>query len=125
MFFNTYSGLLSVNEELVQLARLMKASWAQTIWHVILPASAGQIFIGLKTAVPYAVIGAVIGEYIGADEGLGHFVLYSAQTFDAPCLFAGIVVLVAPRVRRECHSRPRSRSASMGWRNTSGATLQL
>jgi NitT/TauT family transport system permease protein len=124
VFFNTYSGLLGVNEELVQLARLMKASWLQTIWRVILPASAGQIFIGLKTAVPYAVIGAVIGEYIGADEGLGHFVLYSAQTFDAPSLFAGIVVLVALVFAVNVilgHIEKRA----MRWRNTSGATLQL
>ncbi len=124
VFFNTYSGLLNVNEELVQLARLMKATWAQTIWRVILPASAGQIFIGLKTAVPYAVIGAVIGEYIGSDEGLGHFVLYSSQTFDAPALFAGIVVLVflvftLNFVLSVIETRV------LGWRNASGATLQL
>jgi NitT/TauT family transport system permease protein len=66
VFFNTYSGLLAVNEELVRLARLMKASWPQTIVRVIVPAAAPQIFLGLRTAVPYAVIGAVIGEYIGA-----------------------------------------------------------
>jgi len=97
---------------------------AQAIWRVIVPASAGQIFIGLKTAVPYAVIGAVIGEYIGADEGLGHFVLYSAQTFDAPSLFSGIVVLVtlvfAANVILGCIEK-----RVMGWRNTTGATLQL
>jgi NitT/TauT family transport system permease protein len=124
VFFNTYSGLLNVNEDLVQLARLMKASWAQTIWRVIVPASAGQIFIGLKTAVPYAVIGAVIGEYIGSDEGLGHFVLYSSQTFDAPSLFAGIVILVflvfAVNVILSAIER-----RLLGWRNASGATLQL
>jgi NitT/TauT family transport system permease protein len=124
VFFNTYSGLLNVNEELVQLARLMKASWSQTIGRVILPASASQIFIGLKTAVPYAVIGAVIGEYIGADQGLGYFVLYSSQTFDAPSMFAGIIVLVvlvfvANVILGAVEKRV------IGWRNTSGATLQL
>jgi NitT/TauT family transport system permease protein len=72
----------------------MGASWRQAIGRVIVPAAATQIFIGLKAAVPYAVIGAVIGEYIGSSEGLGHFILYSAQTFDAPALFAGIVALV-------------------------------
>ena len=56
VFFNTYSGLRAVNEELVRLARLMGASWPQTISRVILPAAADQIFLGLKTAVPYAVI---------------------------------------------------------------------
>jgi len=95
VFFNTYSGLLSLNEELVSLARLMGASWPQTTVRVILPASAHQIFLGLKTAVPYAVIGAVIGEYIGSNEGLGYFILYASQTYDAPALFSGIIILVA------------------------------
>jgi NitT/TauT family transport system permease protein len=94
VFFNTYSGLLSLNEELVRLARLMGASWPQATMRVILPASAHQIFLGLKTAVPYAVIGAVIGEYIGSNEGLGYFILYASQTYDAPALFAGIIILV-------------------------------
>ncbi len=95
VFFNTYAGLLAVNEELVRLARLMGASWPQTLWRVIVPAAAQQIFLGLRTAVPYAVIGAVIGEYIGANEGLGYFILYASQTYDAPALFAGIIILVA------------------------------
>jgi NitT/TauT family transport system permease protein len=94
VFFNTYSGLLGVNEEFVRLARLIGASWAQTIGRVVLPAAAPQIFIGLKTAVPYAVIGAVIGEYIGANEGLGFFILYASQTYDVPSLFSGIILLV-------------------------------
>jgi NitT/TauT family transport system permease protein len=45
--------------------------------------------------VPYAVIGAVIGEYIGSSEGLGYFILYASQTYDAAALFAGIIILVA------------------------------
>jgi NitT/TauT family transport system permease protein len=122
--FNTYSGLLNINEELVQLARLMNASWFQTIGRVILPASAGQIFIGLKTAVPYAVIGAVIGEYIGADAGLGHFVLYASQTFDAPSMFSGIVVLVALVFGVNLILELIEKRV-MRWRNTTGATLQL
>lgn len=95
VFFNTYAGLLAVNEEFVRLARLMGASWPQTLWRVIVPAAAQQIFLGLRTAVPYAVIGAVIGEYIGANEGLGYFILYASQTYDAPALFSGIIILVA------------------------------
>jgi NitT/TauT family transport system permease protein len=95
VFFNTYSGLISINEELVRLARLMGASWPQTVARMILPAAAPQIFLGLRTAVPYAVIGAVIGEYIGSSEGLGYFILYASQTYDAAALFAGIIILVA------------------------------
>src|SRR5258706_12279289 len=73
----------------------MGASWPQAVGRVILPAAAAQIFLGLRTAVPYAVIGAVIGEYIGSNEGLGYFILYASQTYDAPALFAGIIILVA------------------------------
>ena len=124
VFFNTYSGLLNVNEELVQLARLMKASWAQTIWRVVLPSSATQIFVGLKTAVPYAVIGAVIGEYIGADEGLGFFILYSSQTFDAPSLFSGIVVLVVLVFVINVGLNAIERHV-IGWRKSTGMTVQL
>ncbi len=95
IFFNTYSGLQTINEELVRLARIMGASWPQTVVRIILPAAADKIFIGLKTAVPYAVIGAVIGEYIGSSEGLGYFILYASQTYDTPALFSGIIILVA------------------------------
>ena len=94
VFFSAYSGFVGANEELIRLARLMGASWYQAVRRVLLPNAAHQIFIGLKTAVPYAVIGAVIGEYIGANEGLGHFILYSSQTYDAPGLFSGIAILV-------------------------------
>jgi NitT/TauT family transport system permease protein len=95
VFFNAYGGVRTINEELVRLARLMGASWPQTFLRVILPAAAVPIFLGLKTAVPYAVIGAVIGEYIGSNQGLGYYILYASQTFDAPALFAGILILVA------------------------------
>jgi NitT/TauT family transport system permease protein len=94
VFFSAYSGFVGANEELIRLARLMGASWYQVVRRVLLPNAAHQIFIGLKSAVPYAVIGAVIGEYIGANEGLGHFILYSSQTYDAPGLFSGIAILV-------------------------------
>lgn len=124
VFFNTYSGLLAVNEELVRLARLMGASWPQATFRVILPAAAGQIFLGLRTAVPYAVIGAVIGEYIGASEGLGYFILYASQTYDAPALFAGIIILVAI-VFAVNISLDWIESRVIRWRKVAGKTVQL
>jgi NitT/TauT family transport system permease protein len=124
VFFNTYSGLLGVNEELVRLARLMGASWPQATFRVILPAAAAQIFLGLRTAVPYAVIGAVIGEYIGASEGLGYFILYSSQTYDAPSLFAGIIILVvivfAVNVALDWLE-----ARVIRWRKVAGQTVQI
>jgi NitT/TauT family transport system permease protein len=124
VFFNTYSGLLSINEELVRLARLMGASWPQTVVRVILPAAADQIFLGLRTAVPYAVIGAVIGEYIGASEGLGYFILYASQTYDAPSLFAGIIILIAI-VFLVNFGLARIEGRVIRWRKAAGQTVQL
>jgi NitT/TauT family transport system permease protein len=124
VFFNTYSELLSINEEFVRLARLMGASWPQTVVRVILPAAAPQIFLGLRTAVPYAVIGAVIGEYIGASEGLGYFILYASQTYDAPSLFAGIIILVAI-VFLANFGLSRLEGRVIRWRKAAGQTVQL
>ena len=124
VFFNTYAGLLAVNEELVRLARLMGASWPQTLWRVIVPAAAPQIFLGLRTAVPYAVIGAVIGEYIGANEGLGYFILYASQTYDAPSLFAGIIILVGI-VFAVNFGLNRLEGRVIRWRKVAGQTVQL
>ncbi len=124
VFFNTYSGLMAINEELVRLARLMGATWPQTLGRVILPAAADQIFLGLRTAVPYAVIGAVIGEYIGSNEGLGFYILYASQTYDAPALFSGIIILVgivfvANYILNWLEHRV------IRWRNVGGQTVQL
>jgi NitT/TauT family transport system permease protein len=124
VFFNTYSGLLNVNEELLRLARLMGASWHHCIFRVILPSAADQIFIGLKTAVPYAVIGAVIGEYIGSNAGLGHFILYASQTYDAPSLFSGIVALILIVFACNFVLNVLERRL-IRWRHLEGATVQM
>jgi NitT/TauT family transport system permease protein len=124
VFFNTYSGLMSINEELVQLARLMGASWPQVTMRVILPAAADQVFLGLRTAVPYAVIGAVIGEYIGSNEGLGYFILYASQTYDASALFAGIIILVAIVFSANFGLSWLERRI-IRWRRIEGQTVQL
>jgi len=124
VFFNTYSGLMTMNEELVRLARLMGASWPHTIARVIIPGAADQIFLGLRTAVPYAVIGAVIGEYIGSSEGLGYFILYAAQTYDAAGLFAGIVILVVMVFLASSGLNWLERHL-IRWRQAGGQTIQL
>jgi NitT/TauT family transport system permease protein len=124
VFFNTYSGLLNVNEELLRLARLMGASWHHCIFRVVLPSAGDQIFIGLKTAVPYAVIGAVIGEYIGSNAGLGHFILYASQTYDAPALFSGIAALIV--IVFVCNFTLNALERRLiRWRHIEGAAVQL
>ena len=78
----------------------------------------------MRTAVPYAVIGAVIGEYIGSHEGLGYFILYASQTYDAPALFSGIIILVAiVFIANFCLNW--LEGYVIRWRKAGGQTVQL
>jgi NitT/TauT family transport system permease protein len=95
VFFNTLKGVMEVNEEYVNIARIMGASRRKISRAIIIPAALPSIFIGLKMGVPFAIIGAVLGEYIASNQGLGWFILYSTNSFDASGLWAGILFLVA------------------------------
>ncbi len=95
VFFNTLAGVLAINEEFVLLARIMGATAEQVTRRVILPAALPSIFVGLKMGVPFAMIGAIIGEFIASTQGLGWLILYSGANFDASGLFAAIAFLVA------------------------------
>ncbi|MPZ27327.1 MAG: ABC transporter permease subunit [Micromonosporaceae bacterium] len=89
----TASGLTSTPAELVELARSLDASRWQTFAKVRFPYALPQIFIGLKLAVPLAVIGAVIGEFAGGREGLGYVVNQSGGLGRTDLAFAALVVL--------------------------------
>ena len=95
VFFNTYAGLRGVDRDYVNLARLFGADRFQLILRVLLPAASPTILVGLKTAVPQAVIGATVGEFIASSEGLGWFIRRAAGTFDAAGLFVGVIMLLA------------------------------
>ncbi len=94
VFFNTFAGVRGVNEEYVQLARIMGAGRGQLIRRIIIPAALPQIMVGLKMGVPFSMIGAIIGEFIASTQGLGWLILYSGSNFDASGLFASIAFLV-------------------------------
>jgi NitT/TauT family transport system permease protein len=94
VFFNTFAGVRGVNEEFVHLARIMGASRAQLIRRVIIPSALPSIIVGLKMGAPLAMVGAVIGEFIASNQGLGWLILYSGSNYDAAGLFASIALLV-------------------------------
>lgn len=87
----TVAGLTSTPAELAELARSLSASRWQAFTKVRLPAALPQIFVGLKTAMPLAVIGAAIAELFGSTAGLG-FVIYTAGS-DTAVTFAAIGLL--------------------------------
>jgi putative hydroxymethylpyrimidine transport system permease protein len=90
---NLLDGLRSTPPELLKLMRSMGASRLRTLRSVELPASLPALFSGLKVAASVSVIGAVFGEWAGADEGLGRLVLLGNNQLQTPRVYAGIVLL--------------------------------
>jgi NitT/TauT family transport system permease protein len=93
VFLNTFAGVREVDQDLIDSARLMKASRTQVIMKVIIPSALSWVFVGLKTSVPYALIGAVLGEMIAANRGLGYLVQFSGSQFDSAGVFAVLIVI--------------------------------
>lgn len=93
VFLNTFAGVREVDQDLVDSARLMRASRFQVIAKVIMPSALSWVFAGLKISVPYALIGAVLGEMIAANRGLGYLVQYSGSQFDTAGVFAVLIVI--------------------------------
>ncbi|HQS48209.1 MAG: ABC transporter permease [Rhizobiales bacterium 24-66-13] len=95
VFVNTYAGVREVDQDLIDGARLMRASKRQILMKVILPSSLAWIFVGLKTAVPFALIGTIIGEMIAANRGLGYLVQRAGSDFDTAGVFAALLAIAA------------------------------
>ena len=91
---NVVDGLRSVDEQLLKLMRSMGASRVATLWKVELPSSLPRLFSGLRVAATVSVIGAVFGEWAGADRGLGRLVLLGINQLQTPRVYAGIVILM-------------------------------
>lgn len=86
-------GFKSVEPDMRDLARAMKASWLQTFTMVNLPHATPAIFAGLKVSVTLAVVGAVVGEFVGANSGIGFVLQRSIGNFELPTMFAALVIL--------------------------------
>jgi ABC-type nitrate/sulfonate/bicarbonate transport system permease component len=90
---NMLDGLRSVDRELLKLMRSLGASRIGSLTRVELPASLPFFFSGLRVAATVSVIGAVFGEWAGADRGLGRLVLLGNNQLQTPRVYAGIVIL--------------------------------
>lgn len=94
MFYNTLKGVLSIPRAYIEIAELTGCSPAAVIRRVLLPGSLPAMVDGLSMAVPFAVVGAIVGEFISSSSGIGWLVLYMGSSFDAAGTFAAIVVLM-------------------------------
>lgn len=89
---NMVRGLQAVNPQMLELARILSASKAEVFWMIRLQMSLPYLFSALRIASTTCVIGAIVGEWIGADAGLGALIIDATFNFRAPLLYATVFV---------------------------------
>ena len=93
VLINTITGLTVIDENAGLLMRSLRATRWQTFRHLRLPSSAPTVFAGLKTALTFALIGAIVGEFIQSNEGAGHLIETAAFQFRSDDVFAYLLML--------------------------------
>jgi NitT/TauT family transport system permease protein len=94
VLINTIAGIRSASPQLLQVARVMGASEWDLVRKVTFPAATPFVVAALQIAVPQAMIGAIVGEFISSNRGVGHLISKAAGWLDTPGLFAGIFALL-------------------------------
>jgi NitT/TauT family transport system permease protein len=95
MVVATVTGLRSVDPEIIRMCRSMGAPTRKVFVKIRIPAATANIFAGLKVAASVAVVGAVVGEFIGSNAGLGYYMLRQLQEFNTALVFADLVLMSA------------------------------
>jgi len=86
-------GFKSVDPEMLDLARAMEATRLQSFRMISLPHALPAIFSGLKVSITLAIVGAVVGEFVGSNSGIGYVLQRSIGNFELPTMFAALVIL--------------------------------
>src|SRR3954463_4981769 len=94
MFYAVFSGVKQIEPDFIYQARIMGANRGEIIGYIVIPAIAPNIFDGLKTSIIFAVIGALIGEFIAAKAGLGYYILNASGAFNINGIWVGIILII-------------------------------
>src|SRR5690606_14130752 len=94
VFLNTYTGVRNVSRELVAILYLMGAGERHVLTKVVLPSAVTWVFAGLRISVPYALIGAIVGELMASNRGLGALLVQSQGQFDTAGVFAALIAIM-------------------------------
>jgi NitT/TauT family transport system permease protein len=94
IFYNTYAGIRSVDRRYTDLAWVMGASDPELFRKVILPAALPFIFLGIKLSIPYALIGAIIGEFVASSAGLGWKIQMETSLYNTTGTMGGLIVMM-------------------------------
>ena len=92
---STVVGLKSVESDMVDLVRSMGADTTKIMLRVRAPSALPQMFAGFKIAICLAVVGAIVGEFVGSDSGLGYLLLTSTGSLDGPLVWSALLILIA------------------------------
>jgi len=93
VFVNTVAGLRSINPDLVDLYKAFSGPRWLIFWDVKLPNAANSIFAGLQIGIVLGLIGAVVGEFVAAKQGLGYMIQASSMNFDVGAMFTSVFTL--------------------------------
>ena len=86
-------GLKSVPADILDLARALRGGRLATLWRIRFPCALPSLFAGMKVAISLALVGAIVGEFVSSQRGLGYVILSAQGTFDTVRVFAAIFVL--------------------------------
>jgi NitT/TauT family transport system permease protein len=93
ILLTTARGLREIEPELLDLVRSLRGSRWQLFTKIQLPGSLPYVFAGMKVAAILAVAGAVVGEFLGSDKGLGYLMLQVQVTLDTPAMFMAVILI--------------------------------
>ena len=90
---DTVLGLRSVDPDMLNLARVSKASPLQVLWKIRFPCALPSLFAGMKVAISFALVGAIVGEFVAGGNGLGFQILVAQGQFDTSRVFVSLLLL--------------------------------
>ena len=93
VFFNAFQGVRGVDRNLISNARILGASRLQVVRHVVFPSAMTWIIASLHVALGFSIIGAIVGEFLGSEKGLGLVIATAQNTFDANGVFGAMLVI--------------------------------
>lgn len=94
VFFNTFEGTRAVDRDLVNSARFLGASDWQVTWTVFVPSALAWVFASLSPAISFALIGVIVGEFIGSERGLGKVIIEAEAQLQIADMMVALVVLM-------------------------------
>lgn len=94
VYFNTVAGITAVNPRMIEVLRVMGASRTAVLGKLILPSAMSYIFTAMRITAPGALIGAIIGEFLSSNRGIGFLIAAASSRYDTARVFAGILSLL-------------------------------